>query len=710
MAPLNPMDWKDAHKKLEDLRFWSATHPWKSGAASSHEHKDAQIKNLLDALKKWNEHFFMSREEYLLCLLLDAYDHGVGDWIEKKPVLAKDCDNLRDLLGKYFFVVQASNGKVPSVLKFIFRKLEWPHGILTFELGEKFSIKHKKADSRIDEWIVTLPEIEDEETYINIIGHSKLTPINYETHVNIRETPTYNKLEVEIPKTSSVIWGSKYNNVIDFVSELCSACSYNKEIEPKDREEGAWILANISWFLKTASGGKHRYHYYFYRALPKPTKTADTSETEALFHTSGQGILGWASPIESDSDGVGRQAVALTACIIFSRIADAALPFYERRAVFHGAQRVLIQRSQLMWVIDHLLLPVMVGATISRDFTQHEEFPPLVYAFPADSPVSIPSPPPDIATFAKTLWPTDPYSMACDESGQQLKLLCELVNPLRADSRPQSAIDSLQGMFHDLRKLPKNTTQESIKESERLLKTAQNQLVSGGALFVPAFKEFQKIIDAFERFRTAPSGSSAVTESQKNLGLAVDKFVRVTESLGQLGSLSPAAEDWKTLPLSVEFCGHKTATGPFPKKPLPFHLSELDLAIRALHDNWASRTKNQSPGPLLRLVATEKHLFVVWSITPSWCNSEIEWRKKISESLKRPFASARGYPYVLRFAAQNAASDIWVSIGAVTFSVMGDLVIAGEAVPCVICAPSGRQTNTYEFGMAFPFAEAPQDI
>lgn len=699
------MNHQEAHQDLRKLRYWAARHKWESDH-DSNVHDITQIKNIKAALEAWQLNLFNKHARDLLFLLLDVKDSANGKWVQR-PLLISDTNiHLHEHIAKYFYLVQAFPKTIPSVQKFFFHRLNWDHEILSFRHGAEFasakevnsSIKTIIGDNSFLETWITLPEIQNSDFYDTFLN-------NYEVYTHIPGTMSKSPNNAivgdgTLELGSDIchrIWGVHSPKCYEFVK---LALFQEKNIAPShdDIFQGMWVLANISWGLTALAkeGIKYHYHYYFYRALSPDNKDDD------FFHTSGHGLLSWASTVDQDLNeaAIIRQTVALTACVTFSRISDSALPLYERRAVTQFAQSRLGQKATLMWVLDKLLLPVMLGAELQRNH-ENGEFGFLDSGVWKNlKPVSA------LKKFVDTLWPNESWRPRCRKE-EQLKYLRELIEPLKAEQVPQDAIESLEAVSHDIKKIGKRDRQ-SQERDKRNLAAAQTRVAAAGALFVPAQKALQKVKAAFDNWNATKPGTSD-DETRKQLDTAVKAFGVEFGQLGQLCSLDTLMQEWEGDGVELQRpCGKALVLEGFPdNQVLPFYISDLDLAYRALRDNWIRECEEgkTKPKALFRCCALPNQTFLVcWREEPGWCSNFAQWSQEVWKSLSKDHGSSRGLPFVLRFAAQNSAAHLWVRTADGSRNcILGEdtKLDAILATSCGNCLNTTAPKPSYEVGFLF---------
>ncbi len=711
------MDHKSAHDGLRKIRYWAARHTWKSDHDTD-GHDRAQIENITAVLGVWRTNLFDEHQGELICLLLDAKDNAKGIW-RTQPLLVSEDKHIRDCLSKYFYLVQAFPNTIPGVQGFFFHRLNWPHGILTFQIGLSFDskkISHEGVISIIgpdsfEETLITMPKVENSAFYDRLHGYDS----NGWVKGTLAQSPLNQAVTGGVLETSADIcgniWGSQAESCKNFVKRLYSD-KPNANSEPcpsdKDIERGMWVLANMSWFLSSVSREKaaSNYHYYFFRALP--------NNRDDFFHTSGQGLLGWASPaIEETKEAAGvRQAIALTACLTLSRLSDAALPFYQKRAVTQEAQIGLGQKMQLMWALDNLVLPAMLGATIKRQHFDKD----IQFGF--ENPFGvwrIVDPVPQVFKgFVDSLWPIDPWRPQCGRPKDQLHYLLALIKPLGAEGVPHDIVDSFSSIVHDIKRIPTGISNQEKEKDKRSIIVAQTRLAAAGALFVPAQKTLNKVHSAFKDWAATTPGASAVDFTRKALDERIREFSEEFTHLGKLRSLNILIQDWNDDVVRVAPCGRSLADDVFPVKSLPFYITDLDLAYRALRDNW-EKGKLQicavgQPASKARFhcCVLPNNIFVIyWREEPGWCANFHSWSEKMWESMDKEFASSRGLPFVLRFAAQNSAAHLWVRTNdGERTSIIGEQTELERLLPacCEGCPINSAPQSCYEVGMVFKAA------
>ncbi len=705
------MDHDAAHDHLRKIRYWAARHTWQSDH-NRDSHDLAQIANITEALKEWKRHLFDSHAEELMCLLLDAKDNARGIWLQH-PLLACQDAHIRASLARYFYLVQAFPNTIPGVQGFFFHRLNWAHGVLSFQLGSRFEsavVQDQEVTALIgpdcfqETWI-TLPDISDSGFYDRLHGYDS-SGWAEGTLAKSPQNSTVNGGVLESSDTiCASIWGSETDSCKRFINDLFTA---KGEANPSvdDVERGLWVLANMSWFLRSVSQGRavSNYHYYFFRALPH--------KQDDFFHTSGQGLLSWASLVTANANHAARlrQAIALTACITLSRLSDAALPFYQRRAVTQMAQSGLGQKLHLMWALDNLVLPAMLGAQLQRK--HHKNDIQFGFLDPFGAWKGIDSVPQAFKDFIDSLWPVEPWRPQCSKPKEQLQYLLALIEPLGAEGVPQDGIDSFSSILHDIKKLPTGSSSQDKESDQRTITVAQTRLAAAGALFVPAQKALHRVLSTFKDWSGTGPGTSAVDVQRRGLALAVNEFCEEFARLGKVTSLEFLVREWGDDKVSrTAPCGRALANEAFPAISLPFYITDLDLAYRALRDNWERENRRlQGNGATtshatFRCCVLPNRTFVVcWREDPGWCDNFHTWSQKVWGSMQTQFASSRGLPFVLRFAAQNNAAHFWVRTKeGERESIVGEKLKLDEVLTmcCEGCPINKAPPTCYEIGIAF---------
>ena len=487
----------------------------------------------------------------------------------------------------------------------------------------------------------------------------------------------------------NTIWGAaNVKAAIDLINGLDEAKGSSTETRPP--EQGPWVLAMISWFLSVVaqSKGPISYHYYFFRALP--------DKRDDFFHTSGHGLLSWASCQTTLAPGATalRQDIALTACFTLSRLSDALMPYYERRDVLQSTQGRLLKQELLLTVLEEFVLPVMLGSSLKRVGEGRE-----LMLVDSDNPKPIVCPL-ELKEFIDTLVPMELWKPSCNDSKEQLKYLLELIAPLHATEAPSRAVETFASIRHDLNKIGLSSSNQAQNQDKAVLLQAKTRLAAAGTLFVPTQVALEEVRSAFE---ARYNQESAGTHGPDDLAAKIMYFGQSLDTIGKFASfdaLCSRFQDGVEHPLP---CGKALAEGSYPHVILPFYLTDLEFAYNALKSNLREPLKEKRAS--FRCCVLPDAVMLCWRETSSWCKTINEWSGKVRESLNKKNASSRGLPLVLRFAAQNGASHLWVVTGG-----GGPNFLLGDAHGldrtrlscCRDCPCKSFQQGTYEIGMIFP--------
>jgi hypothetical protein len=157
-----------------------------------------------------------------------------------------------------------------------------------------------------------------------------------------------------------------------------------------------------------------------------------------------------------------------------------------------------------------------------------------------------------------------------------------------------------------------------------------------------------------------------VSSGRDALVSAISRFSEEFDRLGKLSSLNSLMLKWgeeEDGVIRTSPCGRTLASEPFPKISLPFYITDLDFAYKALRHNWKNGSvgtpaKDPPTAHFVCCVLPDNNFLISWREEPGWCDNFNKWKQEVWKSMKS--GSARGLPFVLRFAAQNNAAFCWV--------------------------------------------------
>jgi hypothetical protein len=556
-----------------------------------------------------------------------------------------------------------------------------------------------------DETVITLPCIVNPGFYTDLSNFIGLTPIG-NTQFQYSSPSMHEQSGGYLDNAESIlldIWSesakiAELDKVIDRIVEL-SKCSLSND----DKKHGRWVLTNIAWILKTMTQEevKAQIHYYFYRALH--------DKRDDPFHAFfGNGLLIWTSniPLSNEKDNHQRltQSIAITGCLMFSRLMETSLPNLQKKLILQGSHKAILKRGNLTWLLDHVVIPNLLGARLENNRSENIKYIPN--SSNIDSDTLLPPPPCELVNLIKILAPNIRQALPL---GTQREILKEVIEPLQSEGFSISdrlVIAELKHTLPGLR-LKNGATKIHLDEYKKKIEDCNAQCVAHGSLFVPVIHALSNVNSELENL----TKSDNINHTDGKYDEAINSAIKIINDLYSRNILNYLSKQWGDDNVTKEkLCGKGTVgMGDLPNpihRPLPFYITDFDFTYKALRDNWTKYNKNSKSSFIL--CETKDWFVLLWRESETWCNDFNDWKSNVWRSLKLQSGSSsfRGLPLVIRFAAQNSADLFWVS----TDGISRDFILGDENIfcndlcsqLCNICKiKNAKQEKFYEIGIGF---------